>query len=367
MHADVVVVGGGPAGIASAIAAALKGFQVAVLDSRKPPIDKPCGEGLLPEAVAALGALGVELNSSVAFPFGGIRFCDENSSATARVTRGQAFGVRRTMLHQLLVERARQLGVAFLWGARLSRFNARCVTLEGESIGYKWLIGADGQNSVVRLWARLGAGRYWHSRFGFRRHYRVAPWTDVVEVHWGRRCQMFVTPTASDEVCIALLSNDPRLRIERALEMFPSVARRLRGATPVLREGGALSALGCARRVVRGNVALVGDASCAIDGIAGQGLSLAFQEAIALGEALGRGELRYYERAHRDITKTAVRMTRLLLLMDRCTWIRRKTLRLFASQPALYSRMMAVHTGAAPAESLRLGDLLGLGFRVLAA
>lgn len=367
MHAEVVVVGGGPAGIAAAIAATLQGLRVTVLDSRKPPIDKPCGEGLLPEAVAALGALGVELNSSVAFPFGGIRFCDEHSSATARVTRGQAFGVRRTTLHGLLVERARQLGVTFLWGTRISRPGADQVEAGTELIGYKWLIGADGQNSTVRSWARLGAPRYRLSRFGFRRHYRVAPWTDVVEVHWARRCQMFVTPTAPDEVCIALLSNDSRLRIERALEMFPSVAARLRGAAPLLREGGALSALGRARKVVRGNVALVGDASCAIDGIAGQGLSLAFQEAIALGESLGRGNLRYYERAHREITKTAVRMTQLLLLMDRSEWIRRKTLRLFASQPELYSRMMAVHTGAAPAESLKLADIVGLSLRVLAA
>lgn len=374
---DVVVVGGGPAGIAAAIAAALQGFSVTVLDSRKPPIDKPCGEGLLPEAVAALRALGVELNSSVAFPFGGIRFCDENSSATARVTRGQAFGVRRTTLHGLLVERAQRLAVTFAWETRICRVGADSVQtsaglIEGKSIAYKsiaykYLIGADGQNSTVRSRAGMGATRYRRARFGFRRHYRVAPWTDVVEVHWGRRCQMFVTPTAPDEVCVALISNDSHLRIADALEQFPRVAEKLRGAACVARESGAITALGRARRVVRGSAALVGDASCAIDGVAGQGLSLAFQEALALGEALGRGDLSLYERAHREITKTAVRMTQLLLLMDRSVWIRRKTLKLFAAQPALYSKMMAVHTGATPADSLRLADILGLSLRVLAA
>jgi flavin-dependent dehydrogenase len=375
ISSDVVVVGGGPAGIAAAIAAALQGLQVTVLDSRTPPIDKPCGEGLLPEAVAALHTLGVELNSSVAFPFCGIRFCDENSSATARVTRGQAFGVRRTTLHGLLVERAQQLGVAFAWETRIARLNADSVqTIAGPSadpgtstIRYNWLIGADGQNSMVRSRAGMGATRYRRSRFGFRRHYRVGPWTDVVEVHWGRRCQMFVTPTAPDEVCIALISNDSHMRIADALKQFPEIAEKLRGAACVAREGGAITALGRARRVVRENVVLVGDASCAIDGVAGQGLSLAFQEALALGEALGRGDLSLYERAHREITQPAMRMTQLLLLMDRSAWIRRKTLRLFASQPALYSKMMAVHTGAAPADSLCLTDLASLSLRVLAA
>ncbi len=90
MHQDVVVVGGGPAGIATAIAASLKGLSVTVLDSRKPPIDKPCGEGLLPEAVAALSALGIELDSTLAFPFRGIRFCDQNSAASASIARGKS-------------------------------------------------------------------------------------------------------------------------------------------------------------------------------------------------------------------------------------------------------------------------------------
>jgi menaquinone-9 beta-reductase len=367
MQSEAVVVGGGPAGIAAAIAAAQKGLRVTVLDSRKPPIDKPCGEGLLPEAVASLRSLGVELNSSLGFPFQGISFCDENSSATARITRGQAFGMRRTVLHKMLVRRARELGVLFLWGARIWKFAPGRVLLNGDSIAYRWLIGADGQNSVVRLWARLGAARYPRARFGFRRHYRVAPWNDLVEVHWGRHCQMFVTPTAADEVCIALISSDPRLRIERALEQFPRVAQRLRRASAMTAERGAITALGRSRCVARGNVALVGDASCSIDGVAGQGLSLTFQEALALGDALARGDLRSYARAHREITKVAVRMTELLLLLDRSAWIRRKTLRLFASQPALYSKMMSVHTGAASASSLRARELLGLSLRVLSA
>jgi flavin-dependent dehydrogenase len=367
MAVDVVVVGAGPAGIATAIAASMKGLRAAVLDSRKPPIDKPCGEGLLPEAVAALRNLGIELDSRVAFPFFGIRFCDDNSSATARIESGRAFGLRRTALHRLLVDRAREIGVSFRWGVRISELSGRGVLADGQCIRCNWVVGADGQNSVVRRRAGLGVGRYRRSRFGFRRHYAVAPWTDAVEVHWGRRCQMFVTPTGANEVCVALLSNNSRLRIGRALEEFPAVARRLRGASAIAAEGGAVSAFGRASAVTRGNVALVGDASCAIDGIAGQGLSLAFQEAVCLGGALARNDLRGYETAHGSITSKAVRMTRLLLLMERSDWIRGKTLRLFASQPALFSKMMSIHTGAASTEALRAREIVDLGLRVLFA
>src|ERR1700733_6803568 len=106
MDSDVAVVGSGPAGIATAIASALRGFRVTVFDSRQPPIDKPCGEGLLPEAVKALATLGIKLNSSLAFQFSGLRFSDEFSSASAEIMQGQAFGLRRVSLHRLLVDRA---------------------------------------------------------------------------------------------------------------------------------------------------------------------------------------------------------------------------------------------------------------------
>lgn len=367
MTSDVVVVGAGPAGIATAIAASLKGLRVTVLDSRKPPIDKPCGEGLLPQAVTAVRKIGIELDSSNAFPFYGIRFCDENSSATARIANGHACGVRRTTLHRLLMDRALELGVSFRWGARVSDLSGGGVTADGAFFSCKWIVGADGQNSIVRQWSGLGPQRYRRTRFGFRRHYRVSPWTDAVEVHWGKRCQMFVTPTRAHEVCIVLLSSDPHMRIERALEMFPTVARHLRGAAAEGAEGGAITALGRARAATCRNVALVGDASCAIDGIAGQGLSLAFQEAVCLSEALACNNLSAYENAHRRITTMAVRMTRLLLLMERSTLIRAKTLRLFEAQPGLFSKMMSIHTGEVSPESLRAREIVDLGLRVLFA
>ena len=46
---DIFVIGGGPAGLATAIAARQRGFDVVVADGAQPPIDKPCGEGLMPD------------------------------------------------------------------------------------------------------------------------------------------------------------------------------------------------------------------------------------------------------------------------------------------------------------------------------
>ena len=58
---DVFVIGGGPAGLAAAIAARQRGFSVLVADGAEPPIEKACGEGLMPDAVKILDKLGVDL------------------------------------------------------------------------------------------------------------------------------------------------------------------------------------------------------------------------------------------------------------------------------------------------------------------
>ena len=361
----MLIVGGGPAGLAAAIAARATGLRVTLVDSRKPPIDKACGEGLLPEGVAALRNLGVDPRDASPAPLAGISFSDEDSSASARFPRGTAFGLRRTALHKLLLDRAASAGVEFVWGGRVSDLDCAGAKISGEWIRCRWLIGADGQQSSVRRFARLGRDLRGPTRFGFRRHFAVAPWTDRVEVYWGRRSQMVITPTGAEEICVSLFSSDSHLRIDEALHEFPQVAHHLGGARPVSTLAGAVTSLGRAEAVTRQNIALVGDASGAVDGIAGQGLSLAFQQAQALGEALGRGDLAYYEFEHSRIMRNASRMTRLLLLMSASATMRRKALRLFAARPSIFSRLIAVHAGEAPPDALGAAEILDLGWCVL--
>jgi 2-polyprenyl-6-methoxyphenol hydroxylase-like FAD-dependent oxidoreductase len=344
---DVLIIGAGPAGLATAIAAARKGLRVAVLDSRKPPIDKTCGEGLMPAAVAALGELGITINPQLGIPFKRIRFADSRSSVSAPILRGCGIGVRRRALHNLLIERATALGVSICWGARISGLQSNGVWAGNEFRRCCWLIGADGQNSTVRKFAGLDPAKRPQTRFGFRQHFAVAPWSDAVEVHWGRRVQMIVTPTRREEVCVVVLAGDPRLRIEQAIEQFPEVSARLRGTAPLSAESGTITCLSRARAAIHGNVALVGDASCTMDGISGSGLSLAFQEANALADALAHEDLVEYQRAHARITRVPVRMTQLLLAMDANAALRRVSLRTLAWHPWLFARLISVHAGYA--------------------
>lgn len=362
---EVVVVGGGPAGIVAAIAAARRGLQAIVLDARKPPIDKPCGEGILPQGVAALKTLGISLPPEIAFPFRGICFVDAHNSARADFTGASGYSVRRGKLHQLLIDRAVEAGVQFRWSARGLRIDSESVTTTEETFSYRWLVGADGQNSQVRKWAGLDAQTLPKKRYGFCSHFRVKPWSDATESYWARGCQIFITPISGEEIGVAVLSRDPALRLARALPRFPALAERLRGASPTTRESGGTTGLEILPAVARGRVALVGDASGTVDAVTALGLSLSFQQAIHLAAALKRGDLADYRFAHAKISSVPVNMARVMLLMDRSDWARRKTIRLFQKSPGLFSKLLAIHTEAEPLSSVGFAQLAGFGWKFL--
>jgi len=364
---DVFVIGGGPAGLAAAIAARQQGFRVMVADGAQMPIDKPCGEGLMPDGVAALQELGISLEPQNGYAFRGIRFVSSALAVEAKFPNGASgMGVRRPVLHRLIAEQAAKLGIDLLWQTPVTGITEDGVCLGNHKVKARWIIGADGGSSRVRRWAKLDAFRKREVRYAFRQHYGVAPWTDHMELHWGRHGQIYVTPVANDEVCVALISNNPKLRLSEALQRFPELKSRLDGAGLTSKQRGSLTATCKLRRVSRGNVALIGDASGTVDAITGEGLCLAFSQAMVLADCLKRGQLWRYEKEHRRLALRPFLMARLMLTMDGRPRLQERTLQTFQKHPAVFRRLLGLHVGMLSPLHLAV-DGLTLGWGLLTA
>ncbi len=333
---DVLVIGGGPAGLAAAIAARRKGFSVAVIDASVPPIDKACGEGLMPDALQALSELGVEIPAGTGVPFSGIRFIGEDISVEADFPAGSGLALRRTALHQILAHVAESSGVELHWG-----------TPSGElsDVKARWIIGADGHASRVRKWAGLDRWRRARERLGFRVHYQIAPWTEHVEVYWHPEFQMYVAAVAADQVMVAVLCHDPQVRVEEALDSFPDLRARLADAPRTSMERGGISATRRLWVVTQGSVALIGDASGSVDAITGEGLGLAFRQSLALADALVAGNLDAYEAAHRRLSRRPRFMADLLLSLDGRPNLQYRALHYLARHPQVFRFLLAWHVG----------------------
>ena len=371
---DVLIVGGGPVGLVTAIAAASSGMKVCVLDRRVPgqdhlgltSLDKACGEGLMSPALTVLKGLGVCIDPEGARPLLGIRYIDGATVAEAPFIDGEGLGVRRVYLHNALMERARELGVELRWGVRVDALlDGGVQTNRGPQLG-RWVVGADGLKGRVRRWAGLETEpRPWNLRYGIRKHFVVAPWTDFVEVYWHEWGEAYVTPVGRRRVGIAFLCNDKIRSFDDMLRCFPALAERLAGAPSDSRTMGAGPFRHQPRAVQRGNLALVGDASGYMDAITGEGLSLGFRQALALVSAMQAGDLRLYEREHRRLGRIPIMMMAMLLETARHPRLRSRLIRALAHEPRLWSKILAVGHGAEHFTYVKPWELAWIGLRIL--
>jgi 2-polyprenyl-6-methoxyphenol hydroxylase-like FAD-dependent oxidoreductase len=302
MHADLAIVGGGPVGLALALEVHARGLTPVVLEPREGPIDKACGEGLMPGALAALGTLGVD---PAGHPIAGIRYRDARREVAHRFAGAPGRGVRRLVLHAALRERVDAAGIEVRpEKAEEIAQDDMGVTVNG--MRARWLAGADGLHSRVRelagLQSRAPRGRARTPRFGLRRHYSVAPWSDLVEVTYLDDAELYVTPVDEHTVGVAVLGGKPA-DLDATIARAPELRARLDGAAPAsdLRGAGALRQRSTARTA--GRIALVGDASGYVDALTGEGLRVGFAQASVLADRLAADDLPGYERAWARATR----------------------------------------------------------------
>ena len=308
---DVLVVGGGPVGLAAAIEARLRGLDVVVVEPREGPVDKACGEGLMPGTLAALHRLDVDPDGH---PLVGISYRDARRHVDHRFRSGPGRGVRRTVLHAALRARADELGVVHRTG-RVTSLDDDGAGVTAAGVRARWLLGCDGLHSTVRRLAGLEVARRGpepgrtasgaaatdrRRRYGLRRHYRVAPWSDLVEVHWSPGVEAYVTPVGPRLVGVALLG-PAGMDVDAETARLPELAARLAGAEPdgPVRGAGPLRQRSRARTA--GRVRLVGDASGYVDALTGEGLRVGLAQARAVLDTLDDPDA--YERAWRRRTR----------------------------------------------------------------
>jgi menaquinone-9 beta-reductase len=213
----------------------------------------------------------------------------------------------------------------------------------GKAIQAEFFVIADGLCSTLAEASGFRERKCHSTRYASRQQFRCAPWSNHVEVYWGSHEQLYVTALGDDEVGVALLTTKRGRRLSDALPDFPDVAKRIAGAARTSGMRGAVTKTRSLREVIRGNVAVLGDASGSVDAVTGEGLLNALQQAHGLAEAIAAGNPELYAAAHRQISKGPQRMARLLLLLDRLPWLERAFVATMARRPESFSALLRVH------------------------
>lgn len=377
-HVDVLVIGGGPAGLASGIAFAGQGVRTLVCEQKVFPVDKACGEGLMPVGLERLRRLGVirHIQPGECFSFSGTRFVSSKGQAVSSAfAQGPGLGMRRVVLSAALARRASEMELLEICQGHPAIPIARTqegirVQVNGEEVFTRLLVGADGMSSRVRTWAGLQGPKPDVFRWGARQHFQVAPWSEYVEIYWQRGIEAYVTPSASDLVGVAFLwDRDVYLPVRGGEELIPSLMcafpvleQRLKHAAPL----DAPLAVGPMQRKVRTPVAegviLVGDAAGYLDAITGEGMSLALAQAMAAAQIavpllksdpdgrmpLSAWSLQPYVRAHKATLRAYTFFTRLALYFSRHPDLMDRLIPILQNRPVVFQALLSANMGCLP-------------------
>jgi geranylgeranyl reductase family protein len=382
----VVVVGGGPAGTATAILLRQRGHDVLLLDEARFPRDKVCGEGVSPEAWRVLDLLDARaaVRALGPHPLRGMSLVSPRGIAFhgtyRRADDDVGFAVRRDRLDATLLACARTAGVEVREGVKVSavlRANEQVtgVAAGGERIDARLVVAADGRRSVVARGLGLLTEHRSLRKFAVRGH-----WTGVEglresgEMHVGLGGYCGIAPLGPRNANVAFVLDRRAMTAAGGdLEAFyratiaarwPALHERLTRATLVAppRAIGPLALV--ARRAWAPGALLVGDAAGFYDPFTGEGVTLALRSAELAAQtadaALASGrtaDLEAYERARRDATRDKFRLNRLLQHVVAWPGLADSVARRLARRPDLADQLVGIAGDFVPARSA-----LGPGF-----
>lgn len=370
----VLIVGGGPAGLAAAIVLAKEKIFSLVIEKAKWPRDKVCGEGVMPAGVSFLKKYGVfdKLPDDGYYLFEGVCYFNKNVVAYGHFENASGLGIRRLHLSAALLATAKENKYIEIWD------HSKLMDISQSSSGIKatiqknsqkkilpeifsLIIGADGLRSQVKKICNLqGTAPGKQKRWGARQHYAITPWNDHVEIHWSNGVEIYVTPSGKNRIEIAFLWDKDQFQPRKKdwftslLEVFPEVHHKIQKA-PSLSEAKGIGplAVGCSSSVAD-RVILIGDANTYLDGITGEGISLAFEQAILVGEilpdlirknTLKKQHLQKIESAFLPGKKRYVTLTKLALLLTRYPFLRCIVIRSLSRCPEVFQHFLEANMG----------------------
>ena len=336
MH--VFIVGAGIAGLSCALRLLQQGHRVTVVERQKGPIDRVCGEGILPFGVALIEELGLGSSlRAVGHEFDGIAYYRKQRSISASFGAGRTgIGIERGALDRIL--RAACLGHAHFALETGVRYRA------SDDHGADIVLAADGINSSIRR--HLGISNRSSRRLGFRLRAAVKP-PSRVSVHFFKYGEVYLTPTGRSSLSVAFLLERDKIPVPGA-ELAPWCHAFFREKFPGY--GDIEPYNSAARAPIAATAAgkppaihLLGDAYCAFDPISGAGMSFGLLCGKYAAENLH--DVSAYYASLKPAIRSVDDFTKAVLLFRGGGWRTRLMLRQLGKAPRAFERILACHNG----------------------
>jgi len=297
---DLAVVGAGVAGSLAAYQGAIEGLKVALLEKESLPRYKTCGGAITVKTLDLLSSRGISLPSEVlGREVREMKVVSPRGGRSYRIEGGSIFLTYRSVLDNFLAKKAEEAGAELMEGARVKglrlKEKARLESDRG-SVDARYVVGADGFHSPIAREAGIRK-RFPPQEMGVAAEYELEGRYDkeAMEIHFGDCNYGYAWVFPKQEgLTIGIAERGDRLEvsIRQKLKEFAhcqGMKNLPRARTSALPMGGVK------RGVVRGRVALAGDAAGFVEPLAGEGTYYAALSGILAAEVVGRGEMEEYQ------------------------------------------------------------------------
>ena len=350
---DIAIIGGGPAGLTAGISLAQSGFKTILIEKKSFPVDKPCGEGIMPTGLAILKKLGVfeKIPEKQCLFFEGIHSITSHQQLQANFLEGPGLAVRRPILSQALLDIASTVhGLSILDKTPVLEIKASETDMRLRTpvhqIRTRFLIGADGLNSPTRHWLGFKASLGSRKRYGTTQRYHLKPWNNKVEIHWKMGLEAYITPNGPDSINLAFLWDKNQYN-PHFLSEFPELQERLENAPKIGLTGSRGPFYHIVKNPIAPQTALIGDAAGYLDPITGEGISLGLQSALLLSQCLTQNKpLSWYAHELRKSRHRYIFTTRSLLFLAQHERLFNLSLSFLKQHPKIFQHLLSLNMGS---------------------
>jgi menaquinone-9 beta-reductase len=319
---DVIVIGGGPAGCATALDLNRRGYNVALCDQAKFPRDKVCGEFISPGADPILKQLGVlsaieslapkRLKGVAISSYESVELCIDYPASTETAVRPTSLSVPRYQLDALFLKQVQSAGVKVFEQHKVTNFifNAGCVVgIEGWdenkisfSLRSKVVVDAGGRNAVSLKKFNLKRER--SSKIAFSAHWQGVHLPDdycYMHVSWPGYTGISSVGNGTANVVLVVdrfenEKNERDKKIEKPTTFYHRALMQNFRRSKILENGERVepvrsvqSLAFTVKPVPCGGLVLVGDATGFIEPFTGEGIYLSLKSSLLAGEVIHSG------------------------------------------------------------------------------